>query len=100
MPYGALVTDAIIGLYLSLVNPFFATSRRAAGFTKEPTVTTSLDLSRYAPLRKAARRYDIPEAALRWHAQRVPGLAVRRLGRIYVDLDRLAEIAAPRPLAK
>ena len=63
-------------------------------------MATSSDLSRYAPLPEAARRHGIPEAALRWHAARVPGLAVRRLGRIYVDPDRLAELAAPRPLVE
>ncbi len=63
-------------------------------------MAASPDLSLYLPLPEAARRHRIPEAALRWHAARVPGLAVRRLGRIYVDPDRLAELAAPRPLAK
>jgi hypothetical protein len=77
-----------------------AHDRRTASFIQEPAMTALPDLSRHVPLPEAARRNGIPEAVLRWHAARVPGLAVRRLGRVLVDLDRLAEIAAPRPLAR
>jgi hypothetical protein len=52
------------------------------------------------PLPEAAALFGLSQPALRWHAARVPGLAERRLGRVFVDLERLAELVAARPLAK
>jgi hypothetical protein len=52
------------------------------------------------PLPEAAALFNLSQPALRWHAARVPGLAERRLGRVFVDLERLAELVAARPLAK
>jgi hypothetical protein len=54
----------------------------------------------HMPLPEAAALFGLSQPALRWHAARVPGLAERRLGRVFVDLERLAELVAARPLAK
>jgi hypothetical protein len=58
-----------------------------------------LDPTRYVPVPEAAPRFGMSVGALRYLTYTRPGLAVRRFGRVYVDLEVLAKLAAPQPVA-
>ena len=55
---------------------------------------------RFRPLAEVARNTGVPEATLRYHAQRRPGLAVKRLGQLLVDLDEWERLLRGSPVVE